>query len=180
MNGEGNPGKLTYKQKRFVQEYCTNPENWLDEEKAYRAAYGGGKHAKKSAKTLMEKPEIRKAVADCLAEAQDGRDLRNRHVILHVLETIIRTNPADLFTDDGSLRPVSSLGERAHCIASVIPGAGGKALGTLVPKIKAIELYAKYLNLVRTEAPQVNILPVVEVVPKSGSAEEWNGESGGQ
>ena len=87
---------------------------------------------------------------------------------------------AGLFTDDGSLRPVSSLGERAHCIASVIPGAGGKAVGTLVPKIKAIELYAKYLNLVRTEAPQVNILPVVEVVPKSGSAEEWNGESDGQ
>lgn len=162
----------------FVENYCSNPKCFLNATEAYRLTFAteGGrvKSCETSGCRMLHRPRVWEAVRKCLAERQRKEDEVTTYRVLDIIKTIATTSPAELLDDSGRLRPLSELGEKAVCVADVMPTEGG-GRAVLAKREKFIELYMRYANLVRPEVRVDVTLPVVEVSPKKGR-DEWNAE----
>lgn len=181
------------RQRLFVLFYCTDESCLFNQSEAYRKAY-----TKKNKQTgEIEEPEsstcqtngsrliktrkIRTACKRLLKEVQADIDDEMVYKLLKEMSLGATFNPADILTASGRLvtKNLKDLGEKAKLIAQITPTKFGIQY-TLVNRFKAIEMLAKYLELVKPETTVDINIPVIEVTPKfmdddAGSAvDKWN------
>lgn len=176
----------------FVLHFCTNEQTFLNASASYREAYTKkdrltGKFIVPEQSTcetngskLMKREDVKTAIKRLLILAQGDKDDLKTYQLLEELALLASYNPADILDNQGRLKTktLDELGEKAKCIAQITPTPYGIRY-TLYDRNKALDKLVNYLNIVRPEQ-QIDItMPVMEVVRKALSAEEWNANAGG-
>ena len=186
---------LKHKERLFVLHFCTDDLTFLNATQAYKSVYKDrdkvtGKVSDRSnevceaaSSRLMGKAHIKKAISKLLNETQADLDEKNGYKLLKNLMLLADYNPADILKADGKLKVknLSELGELAKCISQIeYTKAGFKV--TLADRSKYMQMYLKYLNLIKPEVLVEEQLKVVALAPKAASVEEWNAiaEAGGE
>lgn len=186
---------LKHKERLFVLHFCTDDLTFLNATQAYKSVYKDrdkvtGKVRERSnevceaaSSRLMGKAHIKKAISKLLNETQADLDEKNGYKLLKNLMLLADYNPADILKADGKLKVknLSELGELAKCISQIeYTKAGFKV--TLADRSKYMQMYLKYLNLIKPEVLVEEQLKVVALAPKAASVEEWNAiaEAGGE
>lgn len=178
---------LKHKERLFVLHFCTDDLTFLNATQSYKAVYTErdkvtGKVTERSnevceaaSSRLMGKAHIKKAVSKLLSETQADLDEKNGYKLLHNLKMLADYNPADILKADGSftVKDLHELGELAKCISQIETTKKGFKV-TLVDRSKYMQMYLKYLNLIKPEVMVAEQLKVVAMVPKAESVDEWN------
>lgn len=177
---------LRHKERLFVLHFCTDDLTFLNATQSYKSVYKdrdqSGKISDRSnevceaaSSRLMAKGYIKTAISKLLTETQADLDEKNSYKLLKDLMLLADYNPADIVKADGTLKvkKLSELGELAKCIQQIEPGKNGLKI-TLVDRSKYMQLYLRYLNLIRPEVLVSESLKVVAMVPKSETIDEWN------
>ena len=178
---------LKHKERLFVLHFCTDDLTFLNATASYKAVYkerdketGAVKDrtnevCEASSSRLMSREHIKIAVAKLLKETQADLDEKNGYKLLKDLMLLADFNPADIIDRDGRLKvkDFSQLGEMAKCISQIENTKKGYKI-TLVDRSKYMNMYLKYLNLIKPEILVDEKLKVVAMVPKADSVEEWN------
>lgn len=179
---------LKSKERLFVLHFCTDDLTFLNATQSYKVVYKDknrvtGEVTERSNEVcqaagsrLLSKPRIKKAVSKLLTETQADLDEKNGYKLLHNLMLLADYNPADILDAKGSLKvkDLSELGEKAKCISQIEYNKKGGLKITLADRSKYIQMYLKYLNLIKPEVMVAEQLKVVAMVPKAESVEAWN------
>ena len=183
---------LSHKERLFVLHYCTDDLTFLNATASYKSVYKDrdkvtGKVTERSnevceaaASRLLSKDYIKTAVSRLLTETQADLDEKNGYKLLKDLMMLASYNPADIIDKKGRLKvkSIEELGEYAKCISQIeITREGVKV--TLADRPKYMQMYLKYLNLIRPEVLVAEQLKVVAMVEKDDSIEAWNSRAGG-
>ena len=183
---------LSHKERLFVLHYCTDDLTFLNATASYKSVYKDrdkvtGKVTERSnevceaaASRLLSKDYIKTAVSRLLTETQADLDEKNGYKLLKDLMMLASYNPADIIDKKGRLKvkSIEELGEYAKCISQIeITREGVKV--TLADRPKYMQMYLKYLNLIRPEVLVAEQLKVVAMVEKDNSIEAWNSRAGG-
>lgn len=178
---------LKSKERLFVLHFCTDDFTFLNATQSYKVVYKDknretGEVTERSNEVcqaagsrLLSKPRIKKAVSKLLTETQADLDEKNGYKLLHNLMLLADYNPADILKADGSftVKDLHELGELAKCISQIETTKKGFKV-TLVDRSKYMQMYLKYLNLIKPEVMVAEQLKVVAMVPKAESVEAWN------
>ena len=184
--------ELKHKERLFVLHYCTDDLTFLNGTASYKAVYKDrdkvtGKVSDRSnevcesaASRLLGKQHIKKAVSKLLTETQADLDEKNGYKLLRNLMMLADYNPADILTADGKfkVKDLTELGDLAKCVSQIEHTKKGFKV-TLVDRSKYIQMYLKYLNLIKPEVLVAEGLKVVELPGKAASIDEWNKMAGG-
>ena len=190
-NGKWDSG-LKHKERLFVLHYCTDDLTFLNATAAYKCVYKErdkvtGKVTDRSnevceaaASRLLSKDYIKVAVSKLLTETQADLDEKNGYKLLRDLMLLASYNPADIIDKKGRLKvnSIDELGENAKCIQQIEVTPNGVKV-TLADRAKYIQMFLKYLNLIRPEVLVAEQLKVVAMVEKDNSIEAWNARAGG-
>ena len=103
------PRELNQKQKAFIREYV---KDFNATQAAIRAGYSK-KTAGSQSFDLMQKPEIQDEIAEAVKNASESAEVTVERV-LKELSAIAFVDPADIFNDDGTLKPLSQIPEQAR------------------------------------------------------------------
>ena len=183
---------LKRKERLFVLHYCTDDLTFLNATASYKSVYKDrdkvtGKVTDRSnevceaaASRLLSREHIKVAVSKLLTETQADLDEKNSYRILKDLMLMSSYNPADIVTGRGTLKVknIAELGELAKCISQVEMTKYGPKI-TLVDRAKYMQMFLRYLNLIRPEVLVAEQLKVVAMVEKDNSIEAWNNRAGG-
>ena len=183
---------LKRKERLFVLHYCTDDLTFLNATASYKSVYKDrdkvtGKVAERSnevceaaASRLLSKDRIKKACSKLLTETQADLDEKNGYKLLKDLMLLAAYNPADIIDRKGQLKVknIEQLGEYAKCISQIEVTKEGIKV-TLADRAKYMQMYLKYLNLIRPEVLVAEQLKVVAMVEKDSSIEAWNNRAGG-
>lgn len=183
---------LKHKERLFVLHYCTDDLTFLNGTASYKAVYKDrdkvtGKVTDRSnevcesaASRLLGKQHIKKAVSKLLTETQADLDEKNGYKLLKDLMLLADYNPADIVTGKGVLKVkrIEELGELSKCIQQIIPTKFGLQI-ILADRSKYMQMYLKYLNLIKPEILVAERLKVIALPGKSESVDEWNAMAGG-
>lgn len=178
---------LKRKERLFVLHFCTDDMTFLNATQSYKTVYldqdrKTGKVTERSnevcqaaSSRLLAKPRIKQAVSRLLSETQSELDEKNSYKLLKDLMLMADFNPADIVTGTGKLkvRNIAELGELAKCIQQIEPTRDGVKI-TLIDRAKYMQMYLRYLNLIRPEILVEEQLKVISMVPKAESVEHWN------
>lgn len=179
--------ELKHKERLFVLHFCTDDLTFLNATASYKSVYKDrdkvtGKVTERSnevceaaSSRLMGKAHIKKAISRLLKETQADLDERNGFKLLKNLMMLADYNPADILRADGSLKvkKLDELGDLAKCISQIeYTKAGFKVI--LADRSKYINMYLKYLNLIKPEIVVAEGLKVVALPDKAESIDEWN------
>ena len=178
---------LKHKERLFVLHFCTDDLTFLNATASYKSVYKDRDKAtgkvtdranevcEAASSRLMGKAHIKKAISKLLNETQADLDERNGYKLLKNLMMLADYNPADILKADGTLqvKNLKDLGEMAKCISQIEYTKAGYKV-TLADRSKYINMYLKYLNLIKPEVMVAEQLKVVAMVPKADSVEEWN------
>lgn len=184
--------ELKHKERLFVLHYCTDDLTFLNGTASYKAVYKDrdkvtGKVTDRSnevcesaASRLLGKQHIKKAVSKLLTETQADLDEKNGYKLLKDLMLLADYNPADIVTGKGVLKvkKIEELGELSKCIQQIIPTKFGLQI-ILADRSKYMQMYLKYLKLIKPEILVAEGLKVVELPGKAASIDEWNKKAGG-
>lgn len=184
--------ELKHKERLFVLHYCTDDLTFLNGTASYKAVYKDrdkvtGKVTDRSnevcesaASRLLGKQHIKKAVSKLLTETQADLDEKNGYKLLKDLMLLADYNPADIVTGKGVLKVkrIEELGELSKCIQQIIPTKFGLQI-ILADRSKYMQMYLKYLKLIKPEVLVAEGLKVVELPGKAASIDEWNKMAGG-
>lgn len=184
--------RLTHKERLFVLHYCTDDLTFLNATASYKSVYKErdkltGKVKDRSnevceaaASRLLSKDYIKTAVSKLLTETQADLDEKNGYRLLKDLMLMSSFNPADIVTGRGTLKVknIEELGELAKCISQIEKTKTGVKI-TLVDRAKYMQMFLRYLNLIRPEILVAEQLKVVAMVEKDKSIEAWNERAGG-
>lgn len=157
----------------FLYEYIGRKFNAAE---AYRATYGDQEPEKLADRTarLMKRPDIKKALAQLLKEAIEPAKARGEYQIVRLLNGLVSTNIFDYVTFGGALREDLTEDQLAE-FGRMVQGFDQWGRPKIVDRFKAIELYAKYLKLIKDgeELEKIGTINIY-LAPKDKSAEEWN------
>jgi hypothetical protein len=184
--------ELKHKERLFVLHYCTDDLTFLNGTASYKAVYKDrdkvtGKVTDRSnevcesaASRLLGKQHIKKAVSKLLTETQADLDEKNGYKLLKDLMLLADYNPADIVTGKGVLKvkKIEELGELSKCIQQIIPTKFGLQI-ILADRSKYMQMYLKYLKLIKPEVLVAEGLKVVELPGKAASIDAWNKMAGG-
>lgn len=185
---------LKPKERLFVLQYCAVQETFLNATESYRAVWT--KIDKKTGERIVPTPEtcqangsrkkkeLMSAIKKLMKIVQEQLDEENAYKVIHDIAEIALFNPGEILDSDGALKvPLESLGNKAKCIAQIIPQKDTGPRIVLADRDKYMDKLLKYLNLVRPETQVEVKLPVVEVTPKvTGkdvleAVEKWNAKA---
>lgn len=182
---------LTPRIRTFVLYFCTDYEAFLNGTKAYKKAYRkrnketgefeelSDEVAAVNACKLLRKTKVKSAYRKLLAEVQDDLDEQNIYQVLNLYKMLASYNPADIITAEGYLKvnDLSELGPLALCISGIKRSTGktDSFEVKLFDRNKALDMLAKYLNLVRPEITNNNTMPVIMLADKV-SVSDFNQE----
>ena len=183
---------LKHKERLFVLHFCTDDFTFLNATQSYKSVYKDknkvtGKVTERSdevceaaSSRLMGKAYIKKAISKLLNETQADLDEKNGYKLLKNLMMMADYNPADIVKADGTLRvrKLEELGELAKCVQQIEKTPTGVKI-TLADRTKYMQMYLRYLNLIRPEIMVAEQLKVVAMVPKAESIEQWNAIAAG-
>ncbi len=183
---------LKHKERLFVLHQCTDDLTFLNATASYKSVYKDrdkltGKVTDRSdevcaaaASRLLSKDYIKKACSKLLTETQADLDEKNGYKLLKDLMLLAAYNPADIIDRKGQLKVknIEQLGEYAKCISQIEVTKEGIKV-TLADRAKYMQMYLKYLNLIRPEVLVAEQLKVVAMVEKDNSIEAWNTRAGG-
>ena len=183
---------LKHKERLFVLHYCTDDFTFLNATASYKAVYKErdkvtGKITDRSnevceaaASRLLSKEHIKRACSKLLTETQADLDEKNGYKLLKDLMLLAAYNPADIIDKKGKLKvkSIEELGDYAKCISQIEVTQNGVKV-TLADRSKYMQMYLKYLNLIRPEVLVAEQLKVVAMVEKDKSIEAWNSRAGG-
>ncbi len=183
---------LKHKERLFVLHYCTDDFTFLNATASYKAVYKErdkvtGKVTDRSnevceaaASRLLSKEHIKRACSKLLTETQADLDEKNGYKLLKDLMLLAAYNPADIIDKKGKLKvkSIEELGDYAKCISQIETTREGVKV-TLADRSKYMQMYLKYLNLIRPEVLVAEQLKVVAMVDKDNSIEAWNNRAGG-
>ena len=183
---------LKHKERLFVLHYCTDDLTFLNATASYKAVYKErdkvtGKVMDRSnevceaaASRLLSKEHIKRACSKLLTETQADLDEKNGYKLLKDLMLLAAYNPADIIDKKGKLKvkSIEELGDYAKCISQIEVTQNGVKV-TLADRSKYMQMYLKYLNLIRPEVLVAEQLKVVAMVEKDNSIEAWNSRAGG-
>lgn len=131
--------------------------------------------ARREASLWLHEPDVQQAVKKLEQMKLDDDDANAIKKIKDTIKTLLNTTILDLHDANGKGLPKETLGERAMIINGVFPLADGGCRYTIMPREKILDMAMKRYGLYEPEERKIEInLPVVEVVPKSASVEEWN------
>jgi hypothetical protein len=180
---------LKPKERIFVLHYCADEDSFLNATRSYQKAYQ--KKDKRTGAVLKEldvktceacgsrmynRERVKLAIRRLLKITQEEHDETNTYRLLADVASLATFNPADVIDDKGNLKcTLEELGEKAKLISQIEPTKFGVKV-TLADRSKYIDLFMKYLNIVRPETQLEIKLPIVEVAPKIASVDEWNKE----
>ena len=177
---------LKHKERLFVLHFCTDDLTFLNATASYKTVYkerdkATGQITERSndvceaaSSRLMAKEKIKLAIAKLLSETQADLDEKNGYKLLRDLMVMADFNPAEIIDSNGILKKdLSELGELAKCVSAITPTKYGLKID-LVDRSKYMQMYLRYLNLIRPEIVVEEQLKVVQMVPKAKSVEEWN------
>lgn len=178
---------LKHKERLFVLHFCTDDFTFLNATQSYKCVYKerdkktgelkerSNEVCQAAASRLMAKQHVKKAVSKLLSETQADLDERNGYKLLKNLMLLADFNPADIVDSKGRLavKDIKQLGELAKCISQIETTKNGFKV-TLVDRSKYMQMYLRYLNLIRPEVMVAEQLKVVAMVPKAQSVDEWN------
>ena len=178
---------LKRKERLFVLHFCTDDMTFLNATQSYKTVYldrdaKTGKVTERSnevcqaaSSRLLAKPRIKQAVSRLLSETQAELDEKNSYKLLKDLMIMADYNPADIVTGKGTLRVknIAELGELAKCIQQIEQTKYGVKI-TLIDRAKYMQMYLRYLDLIRPDVLVEEHLKVVSMVPKAESASAWN------
>ena len=190
-NGRWDNG-LKRKERLFVLHYCTDDLTFLNATASYKSVYKDrdkitGKVTDRSdevcaaaASRLLSKDYIKIAVSKLLTETQADLDEKNGYKLLRDLMLLASYNPAEIIDKKGRLKvnSIEELGEDAKCISQIEVTPNGVKV-KLADRAKYIQMFLKYLNLIRPEVLVAEQLKVVAMVEKDNSIEAWNTRAGG-
>lgn len=173
-------GKLSPRQALFVIEYLQD----FNAGKAYkRSRYGKSKKANmaNTAWSVLRNPAVKKALANIIRRRFKFLRLTESELLTQ-LARIIMFDPRDLYNEDGSLKQITELDDDAVAALQsmeVLPQKDKKGKYVEVKKInfasriKAIELYGKYLSMWQDNINlNANVKAGVLVVP--GTQDQWS------
>ncbi|MBO7733168.1 MAG: terminase small subunit, partial [Methanobrevibacter sp.] len=183
---------LKHKERLFVLHYCTDDLTFLNATASYKAVYKErnkvtGKVMDRSnevceaaASRLLSKEHIKRACSKLLTETQADLDEKNGYKLLKDLMLLAAYNPADIIDKKGKLKvkSIEELGDYAKCISQIEVTQNGVKV-TLADRSKYMQMYLKYLNLIRPEVLVAEQLKVVAMVEKDNSIKAWNSRAGG-
>jgi hypothetical protein len=183
---------LKHKERLFVLHYCTDDLTFLNATASYKSVYKDrdkvtGKVTDRSdevcaaaASRLLSKDYIKKSCSKLLTETQADLDEKNGYKLLKDLMLLAAYNPADIIDKRGKLKvkSIEELGDYAKCIQQIEVTPNGVKV-TLADRSKYMQMYLKYLNLIRPEVLVAEQLKVVAMVEKDNSIEAWNNRTGG-
>ena len=180
---------LKPKERIFVLHYCADEDSFLNATRSYQKAYQ--KKDKRTGAVLKEldvktceacgsrmynRERVKLAIRRLLKITQEEHDETNTYRLLADVASLATFNPADVIDDKGNLKcTLEELGDKAKLISQIEPTKFGVKV-TLAERSKYIDLFMKYLNIVRPETQLEIKLPIVEVAPKIASVDEWNKE----
>jgi hypothetical protein len=105
----------------------------------------------------------------------DDDDANAIKKIKETIRILLETSILDLHDENGFGLPKEELGIKAMLINGVYPLADGHVKYSIMPREKVLDMAMKRYGLYEPEERKIEVnLPVVEVVPKSASVEEWN------
>lgn len=178
---------LKHKERLFVLHFCTDDLTFLNATASYKCVYKdrdkktgvvterSNEVCEAASSRLIAKAHIKKAIKKLLKETQADLDEKNGFKLLKNLMMLADYNPADILKADGSLKVknLAELGELAKCISQIeYTKAGFKVI--LADRSKYINMYLKYLNLIKPEIVVAEGLKVVALPDKASSIDEWN------
>ena len=183
---------LKHKERLFVLHYCTDDLTFLNATASYKSVYKirdkvTGKVTERSnevceaaASRLLSKDYIKRACSKLLTETQADLDEKNGFKLLKDLMLLAAYNPAEIIDKKGRLKvkSIEELGEYAKCISQIEVTREGVKV-TLADRAKYMQMYLKYLNLIKPEVLVAEQLRVVAMVDKDNSIEAWNTRAGG-
>ncbi|MBO6100632.1 MAG: terminase small subunit [Spirochaetaceae bacterium] len=178
---------LKHKERLFVLHFCTDDLTFLNATASYKAVYKDrdkktgtvkdrtNEVCQANSSRLMSRDHIKLAVAKLLKETQADLDEKNGYKLLKDLMLLADYNPADIIDRDGRLKVKSfnELGELAKCVSQIEKTKDGLKV-ILVDRSKYMNMYLKYLNLIKPEIVVDEQLKVVAMVQKADSADDWN------
>ena len=178
---------LKPKERLFVLHFCTDDLTFLNATASYKRVYkdrdkATGKVMDRSnevcqaaSSRLMAKAVVKKAIKKLLSETQADLDEKNGYKLLKNLMMLADYNPADILTADGkfTVKDLKDLGNLAKCVSQIETTKKGFKV-TLADRSKYMQMYLKYLNLIKPEVLVAEGLKVVAMVPKASSVDEWN------
>ena len=184
---------LKRKERLFVLHYCTDDLTFLNATQSYKSVYKdrdkttgmvterSNEVCEAASSRLLGKAHIKKAVSKLLSETQADLDEKNGYKLLRNLKLLADYNPADILKADGSftVKDLHELGDLAKCISQIETTKKGFKV-TLVDRSKYMQMYLKYLNLIKPEVLVAEQLKVVAMVEKDNSIEAWNARAGGE
>ena len=178
---------LKHKERLFVLHFCTDDLTFLNATQSYKSVYKerdkvtgqvmdrSNEVCEAASSRLMGKAHIKAAISKLLSETQADLDEKNGYKLLKNLMLLADYNPADILRADGSLKVknLAELGELAKCISQIeYTKSGFKVI--LADRSKYIQMYLKYLNLIKPEVIVAEQLKVVELPTKANSINAWN------
>ena len=178
---------LKHKERLFVLHFCTDDLTFLNATQSYKSVYKerdkvtgqvmdrSNEVCEAASSRLMGKAHIKAAISKLLSETQADLDEKNGYKLLKNLMLLADYNPADILRADGSLKVknLAELGELAKCISQIeYTKSGFKVI--LADRSKYIQMYLKYLNLIKPEVIVAEQLKVVELPTKANSIDAWN------
>lgn len=179
--------ELKHRERLFVLHFCTDDLTFLNATASYKCVYKdrdketgevtdrSNEVCEAASSRLMGKAHIKKAISKLLSETQADLDEKNGYKLLKNLMMLADFNPADILKADGTLRVknLNELGDMAKCISQIeYTKAGYKVI--LADRSKYIQMYLKYLNLIKPEIVAAEGLKVVALSSKAESIDEWN------
>ena len=164
---------LKNKQKLFVEYYCTDKTCYLNATAAYIKAYGSGskelseKSIQSNASRLSKEPVIKLAIAKLLRASQNEEDQISEYKLLDYLKTLAFYNPKDIIDKNGTIKvdDLDKLGDLAICIQNIKKTKSGYEV-KFYDRTKALELFGRYLNVIRPEEGTSVFNPVVYITKK--------------
>jgi phage terminase small subunit len=180
--------ELKGRRRLFVLLYCTDEYCFMNGTRAYKKAFTKIKDgvqvepseesAAQTASRLLQDEVIRKAISFLNRKSQNEDDEESARKMLRQMKTLSEFNTFDIIDTEGRLKvnKLEDLGELSKCIQGIVvkPGKYGTTYEVkLVDRTKAMENFAKYLELIRPENNNNVIVPVVMMPGKVSLEEEF-------
>ena len=163
--------------RKFVIQYVFDAETAGNATKSFLAVRPtfNPESARREASLWLHEPEVQQAVKKLEQMKLDDEDANAIKKIKETIRVLLETSILDLHDENGFGLPKEELGIRAMLINGVYPLADGHVKYSIMPREKVLDMAMKRYGLYEPEERKIEVnLPVVEVVPKSASVEEWN------
>jgi DNA primase catalytic subunit len=148
---------LTLKERKFIDEYYRLEGNGT---KAVISAGYAESSAAVTASKLLRKPNVAAEMARRAAKSE-----KNSESLVETLKRelvyIATVDPAEIWTDEGKLKPLSEIPERARRAISLIGDKGAK----LHSKLGSIELLLKLMGELKQEQSAQQAVQIIIAAP---------------